>query len=156
MGRSAQRTRDKILGSAWRSARSATSLPSREILLGGRLSIWRSFGVCRHSRTITTITAGLARVVCETCGHISVRYVENSVQVYPTLERRYVPRPEPSPRPADGTSGTSRGCLHCAQQAVYLIPDGMVCDEHAWQAAARIRWDESAIWVPIRIDRSNA
>jgi hypothetical protein len=32
----------------------------------------------------------------------------------------------------------------------------MVCDEHAWQAAARIRWDESAIWVPIRIDRSNA
>jgi hypothetical protein len=37
-----------------------------------------------------------------------------------------------------------------------MIPDGLVCDEHAWQAAARIDWDDVDPWVPIRIDRSNA
>ena len=39
---------------------------------------------------------------------------------------------------------------------MYLIPDGAVCDEHAWQAAARTSRGESEIWVPIRIDKSNA
>jgi hypothetical protein len=37
-----------------------------------------------------------------------------------------------------------------------MIPDGMTCGEHAWQAAARLDWEDSDPWVPIRIDRSNA
>lgn len=37
-----------------------------------------------------------------------------------------------------------------------MIPEGMSCDEHAWQAAARTNWDDADPWVPIRIDRSNA
>ena len=30
---------------------------------------------CAHSETLTTITAGIERSVCETCGHLSMSYV---------------------------------------------------------------------------------
>ena len=30
---------------------------------------------CAHSETLTTITAGIERSVCETCGHLSMQYV---------------------------------------------------------------------------------
>lgn len=46
-------------------------------------------------------------------------------------------------------------CMHCAQPAMFMIPDGLTCDEHAWQAAARLDWDAADPWVPIRIARSN-
>lgn len=111
--------------------------------------------MCRHGHTITTITAGLARVVCESCGHVSVRYVENSVQMYPVMQRRYLPHPEAPPSPVETGVGIRR-CGLCTQEATFLIPEGMVCGEHAWQAAARISWEDGEIWVPIRIDRSNA
>lgn len=45
-------------------------------------------------------------------------------------------------------------CRLCSQPAVFMIPSGVVCDEHAWQAAARLDWDDSDPWVPIRIHTS--
>ncbi len=30
---------------------------------------------CRHMRTIITETAGLERAACETCGHVSMKYL---------------------------------------------------------------------------------
>lgn len=113
----------------------------------------RTFRWCSHGTTVTTITAGLAREVCETCAHVSVRYVEQAVQVYPTRPRRRQPTP-PVVEPAlkDG----QRRCRLCSQPAEFMIPGAMTCNEHAWQAAARLDWEASDPWVPIRIDKSNA
>ena len=124
-------------------------------LLGGsRLNKWRNLGWCPHSATITTITAGLAREVCESCGRVRIQYVERAVQIYPTPPR---PMVESVRRPEELHPSTRRRtCMLCSQSAVFMIPDGAVCDEHAWQAAARTSWDESEVWVPIRIDKSNA
>lgn len=108
---------------------------------------------CDHSRTITTITAGLARVVCERCANVSVHYVERAVQIYPSVE----PILERQPPQLDLTEIEAlQSCDLCSQLALYRIPIGLVCDEHAWQAAARINWEDGSPWVPIRIDRSNA
>lgn len=98
---------------------------------------------------MVTITAGIAHEVCETCGQVSIRFVASAVGY------------EPVPPPRDGEHTVvhpevvaGRRCKLCSQQAVFIIPDGLMCDEHAWQAAARLRWDESEPWVPIRIDRA--
>ncbi|HET8738762.1 MAG TPA: hypothetical protein VFO17_03410 [Acidimicrobiia bacterium] len=117
-----------------------------------------SFGGCGHSSTITTITAGLAREVCETCGHVSLRYVDSAVRLRPNVEPTQAELDEVMVFEAMITFEDSRirRCLLCTQPAVFMIPDGLVCDEHAWQAAARIDWDDVDPWVPIRIDRSNA
>jgi len=113
----------------------------------------RNFGWCSHGTTITTITAGLAREVCETCGRVRLQYVERAVQIYPTAPRRMEPiRQTSEPTTANG----QRRCRLCSQPAVFMTPDGMSCDEHAWQAAARTNWDDADPWVPIRIDKSNA
>lgn len=32
-------------------------------------------GRCMHEQTLTTITCGLQRIVCESCGHVGVRYI---------------------------------------------------------------------------------
>ena len=32
-------------------------------------------GLCMHEETLTTITCGLQRIVCESCGHVGVRYI---------------------------------------------------------------------------------
>lgn len=139
------------------------------VLLGGRLRQRRPFWGCSHSSTITTITAGIARQVCEHCAHVSVSYVEPAVQLHPKGEAVSTPRRD---RVVDLTGldeaklfdaiisfeGLPRllKCGLCAQQAVFAIPDGLRCEEHAWQAAAFLDWDVTEPWVPIRIDRSNA
>lgn len=115
---------------------------------------WRNLGWCLHSATITTITAGLAREVCETCGRVRIHYVERAVQIYPTPPRLMV---ESLRQPSETLSSPrNRTCMLCSQSAVFMIPDGAVCEEHAWQAAARTSWDDAEVWVPIRIDKSNA
>ncbi len=112
----------------------------------------RSFGRCSHKASVTTITAGMAREVCETCARVRIYYVDAAVQVYSEGAKASSRRS----KPATGGQDTARRCILCSQPAVFMIPEGMTCDEHAWQAAARLDWDETDPWVPIRIDRSNA
>lgn len=137
--------------------------------MGGRLRLRRTFWGCMHRSTITTITAGMAREVCEVCGHVSVSYVEPAVQIHPEVEKG---RDTVDHRRLDSSGldeasvfdaiisfeGLSRlvRCGLCAQQAVFAIPDGLRCEEHAWQAAAFLDWEATEPWVPIRIDRSSA
>ena len=110
---------------------------------------------CSHSATVTTITAGLAREVCESCARVWLRYVESAVTSFPD---------EPPPSASQRFEATiafeqtprARKCKLCAQPAVFMIPEGLMCDEHAWQAAAKLSWDDDDPWVPIRIHRSNA
>lgn len=129
----------------------------------------RTFWGCTHSSTITTITAGIAREVCEDCSRVSVSFVEPAVKMYPDIETAGVSVHELEPGAEDidearvfeaivsfEESSRFLRCGLCAQQAVFVIPDGLRCDEHAWQAAAHLDWDASEPWVPIRIDRSNA
>ena len=40
---------------------------------------------CSHRDTITTITAGLAREVCEECARVRFSYVERAVHLRPVL-----------------------------------------------------------------------
>lgn len=129
----------------------------------------RTFWGCTHSSTITTITAGIAREVCEDCSHVSVSFVEPAVQMYPDFETpgESIDDLEPTAEDIDEArvfeaivsfqeSSRFLRCGLCAQQALFVIPDGLRCDEHAWQAAAHLDWGASEPWVPIRIDRSNA
>ena len=134
----------------------------------------RNFGICLHRSTITTITAGLAREVCEACSRVSVRYIESAVTIHPDIEAlEFGTSPtslevdEPTSQDLDETRvfeamvrfqpDTKRlKCGICDQPASFMIPDGLSCDEHAWQAAARLDWETTDPWVPIRIDRSNA
>lgn len=119
----------------------------------------RNFGICSHRFTITTITAGLAREVCETCAHVTLRYVEQAVQLRPDFEPTLAELDDIKIFEAGITfedTSRYRQCRLCTQPAVFMIPDGLVCDEHAWQAAARLDWEDVDPWVPIRIDRSTA
>lgn len=101
---------------------------------------------------MVTTTAGLAHDVCETCGRVSIRYVASAVKGEAAPLGRDVVVVD-----LDAVADVmGRRCKLCSQRAVFIIPDAMVCDEHAWQAAARLRWDESEPWVPIRIDRARA
>ena len=45
---------------------------------------------CRHPATMSTITAGLERVVCESCGHMSIR---NLTSLAGPVERDRFARP---------------------------------------------------------------
>jgi hypothetical protein len=138
---------------------------SGSFLLGGRLKHRRTFGICTHRSTITTITAGLAREVCETCAHVSVRYIEPAVQIFPESEVSPAGPSLPTGPSVDGMdeaqvfeamvsfeASTRRlVCSLCSQPARFLIPEGLTCEEHAWQAAAGLDWEDSDPWVPIRI-----
>jgi hypothetical protein len=113
---------------------------------------------CSHRDTITTITAGIAREVCEACGHISIRFVEPAVRADSQWRTRPVDsvinllahrKLSDDARVRDSLRFLR--CRLCSQAAVYLIPSGVVCDEHAWQAAARISWEDNDPWVPIKI-----
>jgi len=111
----------------------------------------------------------MAREVCEVCGHVSVSYIEPAVQIHPELEEGgdTAVHQGPDISGLDEASifdaivsfeGLPRliRCGLCTQQASFAIPDGLRCEEHAWQAAAFLDWEATEPWVPIRIDRSNA
>ena len=46
--------------------------------------------VCPHTETLTTATAGLERIVCETCGHLSFNFPE---VLSGPVHRRWFARP---------------------------------------------------------------
>jgi hypothetical protein len=108
--------------------------------------------ICLHRSTITTITAGLAREICESCGRVRLHYVEPAVRLHPAVESAGAKFEEVLTFEAtiffEKPSRRTR-CQLCGQAAAYLVPDGLMCDEHTWQAAARIDWDRSEPWVPI-------
>jgi hypothetical protein len=112
---------------------------------------------CDHSVTISTETAGLARTVCERCGHVSIRFAREVV-VSLTFENHRLPSQVPSTAPpAMETSGGSqpqRLCMICGASATYMIRGGLACTAHAWAAAAAQESLDSEIWIPIRIDQT--
>lgn len=97
-----------------------------------------------------------------------MRFVESAVHLHPETDEDWAPSDLAAPRLELGPgepvafgamvtfeeSSRFLTCGLCAQPAVFMIPDGLRCDEHAWQAAARLDWDAIDPWVPIRIDRS--
>jgi hypothetical protein len=112
---------------------------------------------CSHKSTVTTVTAGLAREVCEACGQVSLHYVEQAVRLRPYAESTVDPTAQTFDAEIVFEPGSRyRRCMHCTLPAVFVIPEGMTCDEHAWQAAARLDWEATDPWIPIRIDRSDA
>ncbi len=96
---------------------------------------------CSHGERLVTITAGLERSVCERCGHVWLRYLESTVQVYPEAAK-----PEVRHLPTD--------CGVCGKKATFIIPNGVACAGHAWAEATRQDELGFDLWVPIRIDQN--
>ena len=110
---------------------------------------------CDHKRTISTVTAGLERTVCEACGHVSVHYIETTVRIFFEVDDLKGPRitGRPSPRRRASEFQQRRRCTFCEESADFLIPGGFACDEDAWVEASRQQVMGSEPWVPIRIDQ---
>ncbi|MFO7300668.1 MAG: hypothetical protein DIU67_010855 [Actinomycetes bacterium] len=98
---------------------------------------------CSHRFVLTTETAGIERTVCERCGHVWIRYVGNTVRVFPD---RPVRLPDASELPSE--------CRICGAKATHLIPGGVACAEHAWEEAIRQEERGLDLWVPIEIDQN--
>ena len=112
---------------------------------------------CDHSHTTSTIIAGLERVVCEVCGHVSIRYQEDTVRIWqeavpPNTHDGEVPdlAIDLTTRP----SVTLKTCGDCGSTALYYTPTGMACSYHAWEAASEQEGSGQEFWIPILIDRS--
>lgn len=108
----------------------------------------RRISECKHKQTISTVTAGLERTVCESCGHVTVRYIEPTVRLFPDMADRRKPAVEPAAR---------NTCATCGSAAEFMIPGGLACAEHAWKEASLQQIMGSEPWIPITIDqRTNA
>lgn len=103
-------------------------------------------GRCSHDSVVTTTNAGIERVVCEHCGNVSVRYIEEAVRIYP----------DPSEvAEADRTGRRKATCRHCSEPPTFIVPSGYACDQHAWAMAARQDVLGGELWIPIRIDQKS-
>ena len=123
------------------------------------MSDWEKFigrprlGRCPHRSTLSTVIAGLERVVCEDCGHVSVRFVAETVKIYPDGEDLTVDRPGKK-MSASNTAAKPPTCGKCDAPAAFMIPGGLACAEHAWAAASRQDALGYELWIPIRIDQN--
>jgi hypothetical protein len=108
--------------------------------------------MCGHANSISTITAGLERVVCEDCGHVSVKYVSEVVKIFPDFEDLNA-RVESHVAAAPPT-GRRLLCGRCDSPAEFMIPRGLACADHAWAAASRQDTLGQELWIPIRIDQN--
>ena len=98
-------------------------------------------GRCAHRNVLSTVNAGLERTVCESCGHVSVRFIDESVRVFSDPPRETKRRPQV--------------CGSCDQKAVFMVPTGLACAEHAWAAAASQDLVGDNLWIPIKIDTAS-
>ena len=94
---------------------------------------------CQHRQTISTIHAGLERVVCEKCGHVSVKYIESTLLPDSDFDESSV------------VAGDV--CGWCLAPVQFLIPGGKACGRHAWREASRQLTLGSEPWIPIEIDQ---
>lgn len=121
---------------------------------------------CEHEHTVTTVTAGLARTVCEACGQVSIRYdgtgafwpegpgagkpntgkSEGAETINRTPKKPDLEPPVPPKQPV---------CVRCEVPAVYMTPWGLACGEHAWQSASMQDPLSDSFWIPLLIDRSD-
>ena len=103
---------------------------------------------CAHPVTSSTVIAGMRRVVCEACGHVSVEYVSDTV--------RLVAGPDVEVDLTGGVAGSARRgprtCFRCRGKALFITPLGLGCTAHAWEAAAEQEAMGRDLWIPIRID----
>ena len=110
---------------------------------------------CEHQSTTTTVIAGLERVVCDDCNHVSIRYVAPTVRIWSQA---------PVPRPNEDESNividltaqprVSRPtCGQCGSTATYYTPEGIACEKHAWEAASAQRSLGTEFWIPVLIGR---
>ncbi len=114
---------------------------------------------CDHPVTTSTVTAGLERIVCETCAHVSLRYRNEGV-FWPDD-----PTDEMPPREKDRTEAVvdltdtpetkQPRCTACESPAVFITPYGVACSKHAWIAASKQDSMEGDFWSPLLIDRSD-
>lgn len=94
---------------------------------------------CVHTNLLSTVNAGLERLVCEDCGHVSVRFFAEAVKVY--NDHSVVRR-----RPL---------CGDCGKLAVFMVPAGFACAKHAWDAASDQDSLDVEFWIPIKIDEAS-
>lgn len=102
-------------------------------------------GWCSHQAEMSTVTAGLERVVCERCGRVRLRYLGSTVKVYPDLE---------DPGTSDSSVELPTECQVCGEKATFRIPNGVACLRHAWAEATRQSDLGFDLWAPIRIDQN--
>jgi hypothetical protein len=111
------------------------------------VSQWPRFGRsgmgrCSHDTVVTTVTAGLERSVCESCGNVSVGFVEEAVKLHSELAAKQHQRSRRS------------SCFQCDRPATFIVPSGVACGEHAWALATRHGEIGAELWIPIRIDQA--
>lgn len=128
---------------------------------------------CEHLHTITTITAGLARTVCEECGRVSISY-ERAGALWPDGPEAQAYAGHEGPEDlseipyvsesldSSAASETARPprpkapiCSRCSVTAVYLTPWGLACGDHAWEAASLQDPLSDTFWIPLLVDRTN-
>lgn len=127
---------------------------------GARRAKGPQIAECSHDDVLTTVTAGLERTVCEKCSHVQIRFVSESVQLFPTVEdlgsSKSVHEEEVvAPRDVQAVERRHR-CVVCESDAIFITPFGMACSAHAWDAASDQESDEEDLWIPLLIDRPNA
>ncbi|MGH8946755.1 MAG: hypothetical protein ACRDVL_11495 [Acidimicrobiia bacterium] len=105
--------------------------------------------VCEHTLAVSTEYAGLERRVCESCGHVSIRYLSNAVKIFPEEEAVTV---DVSNRQMDLAHDRTIFCHRCHMVAEYMTPMGLACGAHAWGAASMQVARLGEMWIPIRID----
>jgi len=111
---------------------------------------------CDHKTQTETVTAGLRRLVCEQCGHVSIRFEEDTVRIRqenPAPPERY----EEPDLVVDLTTQPRvklPGCTECGSTAKFFTPIGVACSYHAWEAASDQEGIEDEFWIPILIDRN--
>ncbi len=105
---------------------------------------------CAHPVTSSSLIAGMRRIVCEVCGHVSVEYVSSTVRLFTDDEYdEYVV----DLSAGDRTSKREpRKCFRCRGKALFITPVGLGCTAHAWEAAAEQEAMGRDLWIPIRIE----
>lgn len=118
---------------------------------------------CDHPHTTSTTTAGLERIVCELCGHVSIRYQGETVRIWQGA-------PVPGSTPHESSESDKgpdlvvdlttkptvalRSCSECGSTAIYYTPTGLACSYHAWEAASAQEATGVEFWIPILIEKT--
>ena len=109
---------------------------------------------CSHPEVISTVTAGIERVVCQMCHHVSIRYLGATVRIWPEAP---VPSEESDPDMVIDLATKARvmkkTCGSCGSTARYYTPSGLACSVHAWEAASAQEGMGPDFWIPLLIER---
>ena len=116
-----------------------------ETLLRSIQNTLKTQSQCSHEQTVGSAVAGMERLVCESCGYVSIKLVSEGITQRGIPGTSSRSRLRMNSTQFNRTMADGPTCSQCSDSGIFITPQGLSCSTHT---IAYLK--EEHDWIPVR------